>query len=141
MTTINIYSKEQIDALIGSWTVRAPNNDWTDIFQDNSGLETKKDLFIKIGDDTFYLPKGYNAGTTQITLNLTVGDIDTQSTPNTIVTKKDVTISVSGLASTETNLYENVTTTSFSINGTSVEIAYNTTPTTIAKNTVAIWTK
>lgn len=53
----------------GEWTLRTPNNDWTDLFDISGNIKAKKNMFIVASNISMscFIPKNYE-GTTSIYL-------------------------------------------------------------------------
>lgn len=151
MTKINIYSKEQVDALLGvpSVTLRTPSNDWTDLFDDvvennTHYLVAKKDILIGVDtgislEDSFYfIPKGFKDTYVRISRYPMYDSFNSRFDYEVYYT-----IEYTSLPDTETTIPAKIKYLSASVvSGTdNVAISSNTETTTMAKSNFVIYTR
>ena len=151
MTRINIYSKEQVDALLGipNVSLRTPSNDWTDLFDDveennTHYLVAKKDIFIAVDtaianeESFYYIPKGFKD--TQVRISR----YPIYETANSRFDYEIFyTIFYTSIPDTVTTIDATIKYLSASVvSGTNdVAISSNTTTSTIAKSNFVIYTR
>ena len=126
----------------GTWTLRAANNDWTDLFDvaANNYVTAKKDMILYSVDSHYkfmvFIPKGFAPN--DDTIHIGTAYIS-DSTGNDIKLNCDVRISGGYMTTSYFNCV-NYTAT-FTIDGSTVTVSKTMNSSSLFKSSIKVWTK